>query len=495
MFSLILLLISSFYNTSASHLSKYEEIALINAKRLILQKWDPPQKPLLCVTFMSLRKENCWHNLLQNVKYAKEHCEWLVVSYNSVDDALLNSRVAAIEEVARSANTAASVKRHSFGSRDGLLKPLLFETLLPHLKFYSKVWLMDEDISITSFNFRQYFGIWNCAFDKASPPPLVSQPLINGNKLTLPFVKDGWAMYKNAVIAIQYVWIEQQTPILDARFFSWFIPNFIFPLKQNFIESKSDFGYDQTWCGAAQQWNQLIHEATPRDRSTENVNNPPCVVIMADNYVDHKDFRTITDWHVNKSEWLNRSKILVAEFKKKFPHFYFLGFKNTSFHDKQRWFSKASGTCKQKPFLKAIPDVIVDSPQIRREFRSYAVPFTSSNNDHPSNQTNTNRPSNHTHTNRLSNYTRANRLSKNMTENLTKISSNIMTPTLDSLRGHVGSTNGTAASMPRHALSRENNAADTLRHPVRLPSNGSVNSGSIVTPAIQRCARYSIRYN
>ena len=373
------------------NMSKYEENAWINAKNISLQNLDPPQKPLLCVTFMSLRSDKSWNNLLQNVKYAKERCEWLAVSYNSVDEKLLSSRIAVMNDVARWANTTASIQRHSFGDRDGLMKPLLFDTLLPRLRWYSKVWLMDEDISIVGFKFLSYFGIWNCAFDKASPPPVISQPLINGNKYSPPFDKDGWAMYKNAVVAIQSAWIEQQSPILDARFFAWFIENFVFPMKSYFIVSRSDFGYDQTWCGAARLWNHVIRETAPQVyRSDDVYNNPPCVVIMADNHVNHHDFKTITDWHAKKGEWLNRSVPLIHAFRRNFPHIFYDGFHDRAFYDKQRWFSKQSGTCKHKSFMHIIPDFIVETPQIRKDFLAYTYPFMADkplNSPRPANTT------------------------------------------------------------------------------------------------------------
>lgn len=105
------------------------------------------------------------------------------------------------------------VMRHSFGNRDDLMKPLLFDELLPFLRFYSKVWLMDEDISLVGFNFRTYFWqyTWDCAFDPPSPPSVISQPLINGK---------GWSMCNNSVIASRSAWIGQQSPILDAKLFA-----------------------------------------------------------------------------------------------------------------------------------------------------------------------------------------------------------------------------------------------------------------------------------
>ena len=392
MVSCIFFFIISVYFTSAlssktnnlTNLSSDEENALLNArKKLSLQILNPPQKSLLCTTFTSLRSEKSWRNIVQNVKYARERCEWLVVSYNFVDDILYSSRVALIDEVASSANTFVSIMRHSFGNVHGLMKPLLFDALLPLLKTYSKVWLMDEDISIVGFNFHSYFGIWDCAFNGASPPPVISQPLINGNKYTPPFTMEGWAMYQNSVVAVQSVWIEQQSPILDATFFSWYIENFVLPLKNDFIQSKSDFGYDQTWCGAANMWNQVLREVSLHGGSTRieenSVSNPPCVIIMADNYVKHMDFKTIVDWHAKKMEWLSRSEYLVEAYKNKFPNTFFDGSRDSSFYDKKRWYSKSSGSCMQKSFLKTIPDSIADTPQRRQFFLSYAYPLMGSN--------------------------------------------------------------------------------------------------------------------
>jgi hypothetical protein len=240
---------------------------------------------------------------------------------------------------------------------------------------------MDEDISIVGFDFRLYFGI--CAFDTASPPPVISQPLVHGNKYMPPFTQEGWAMYKNSVTAIQSVWIEQQSPMLDAKFFSWFIENFILPLKSEFIQYRSDFWFDLTWCGAAEMWNQVLREAGENStrngqygKEKKNANNPPCVIIMADNYVNHMDFKTIVDWHANKTEWIKRSKSLEEAFKIKFPNTFNNGSAmDCSFYDKQRWYSKSSGTCKHKAFLQGFPNSIIETPQIRQDFLSYTYRF------------------------------------------------------------------------------------------------------------------------
>jgi hypothetical protein len=358
------------------NLSNYEKSALLNAELVFSQSTSPQQKQLLCATFMSLQNKDSETNLIENIKYAQDKCEWVVVTYNAIHDEEEFSRsVSLFEEAAAASNSHVSVLRHSFGDVDEIMKPLMFETLLPHLPLYSKVWQMDEDISIVGFDFDAYFGIWSCAFDEGDgPPPVVSQPLIKGKYLP-PFTFEGWAMYNNSVIAIQSTWIEQQSPILDAKFFSWFIQNFILPLKDDFILSKSDVGYDETWCGAAEMWNSLLHKMNSNS-STEKATkakNPPCVVIMADNFVNHKNFKTITDWHMKRSEWLNRSHILTEAFNNKFPNIYYASVFRASFYDTKRWYSKGSGSCKSKPFLTNIPDSILTSRSIRQDFIAFTL--------------------------------------------------------------------------------------------------------------------------
>jgi hypothetical protein len=195
---------SFFFHASAQrpvihvqHLSRNEQLALFHAEKMIAQSSDVPKtKQLLCSTFISLRNKNSERNLVENIKYAKEKCDWVVVSYNAVNNEEEFERsVSLFEETARASNTKISVLRHSFGNIDSIMKPLMFDALLPHLESYSKVWLMDEDISIVGFDFRSYFGIWNCAFDQSSPAPVISQPLISGGKYLPPFSADGWTMY------------------------------------------------------------------------------------------------------------------------------------------------------------------------------------------------------------------------------------------------------------------------------------------------------------
>ena len=111
-------------------------------------------------------------------------------------------------------------------------------------------------------------------------------------------------MFNNSVVAVKSEWIEQQAPILDAQFFSWFIQYFISSIYNQILQSKTDVGHDFTWCGAAKLWNEIATEVlytSPGTKISKPHSNPACAVIIGSTAIVHKDFRTINDWRKNTS--------------------------------------------------------------------------------------------------------------------------------------------------------------------------------------------------
>ena len=391
-FTAVLIFLSLGFLSSGSSLSLLEKSLLseeeqkaISAAKIIFEADKhtiKAFKPLLCATFASLTNVQSFDNLIENIKLGGNRCDWIVVPYKPKNGAEKSQRTWSESFKETIARTASESKTsftildddHKISSTIGdgdELKPLLYHKLLPYLQSYEKLWLLDEDISIEGFNFERYFGIWNCAFRQDSPAPCITQPLLIGKELA-PFGNNGWKIFNDSIIAVKSAWIEQQAPILDAQFFSWFTLYFISPLYSEIVKAKSDVGHDFTWCGAAKLWNSIKSDAM---NSSSMDPNPACAVILGDNPITHKDFQTINDWHKNTSEWNQRSVSLFNSYQAHFPNSYYDAISDTEFTHRQSWYSKSSGECNKVPALRDIPPKILLSRQVYSHFiRLAAIP-------------------------------------------------------------------------------------------------------------------------
>ena len=363
-------------------LSKEEQKAISAAKIIFESDKHTTEalKPLLCATFASLTNAQSFYNLIENIKFGGNRCDWIVVPYkpkNGAGKSEITWSESFKDTIARTASESKTIvtildddhKISSTISNGDELKPLLYHRLLPYLQSYEKLWLLDEDISIVGFNFERYFGIWNCAFHQDSPAPCITQPLLIGKELA-PFGINGWKLFNDSIIAVKSAWIEQQAPILDAQFFSWFTLYFISPLYDEIMKAKTDVGHDFTWCGAAKWWNSIKADAM---NSSSMDPNPACAVILGDTPIIHKDFQTIYDWHKNTSDWNQRSAELFRSYEAHFPNSYNHAISDTEFTHRQSWYAMNSGECSKVPALRHIPPKILLSRQVYSHFISVAA--------------------------------------------------------------------------------------------------------------------------
>lgn len=338
-----------------------EKEAVFNARKIISNrdKVVSSTKPLLCVTFISLENKKSVQNAKENIRYSNGKCEWLLVSYTDFnsdtqfDELRENS---GIEATAPKGSTQVRIVRPFNGTRGNyyrgvIVKPVMIVFLLPFIKSYSKVWLLDEDISITGFNFDSYFSAWNCMFDKSFPPPAITQPLVE-NSFLPPFRATCWTMFNNSIMGFKYSWIEQQSPILDSTFLSWYIESFLSAVLETYVETKSDMGYQMLWCGAAKLWNSVLSDTFHDSlEDLEHPKNPPCAVVVADTRVLHKDYRTIVEWHSKKRDFIHHGITAMSKIKSFFRNFYNDAYFDTSFMDSENWYYRHSGTCNAAEFL------------------------------------------------------------------------------------------------------------------------------------------------
>jgi hypothetical protein len=160
-------------------------------------------------------------------------------------------------------------------------KGSLFTLLLPYLPHYEYIWVLDGDMSFEGMNLTTFKAIHQCAFEY---PPYISQALINiPSQFYRYLIKRHWEQ-KGDTLASTVGFIEIQAPFLHARFFEWYIMSFIIPLLPAMHILGADWGLDELFCTAAQEYMR-----TPPLHHEVNGNTPACAVITANMSLHHED--------------------------------------------------------------------------------------------------------------------------------------------------------------------------------------------------------------
>ena len=268
----------------------------------------PPSSSLLCVHFASTDAAVLL-NLARNVEAAGKWCSgWAFVFYSGSE-----AEVRAFETTLKAQHPASNIAfigRYAPPSRgheadstnlaDGVSsqapypyipKPLLYSAILPILPNYRRAWLLDADLSLEAFDFEKFLKTLDCC-DKAAHvttaagagtgsgsgsmsgpilrsglgptfPVLIAQPVILQSSQDFPiFNHASWAAQKGTVQALRYDVVEQQAPLFDAAFLSWFTAYIIEPHRGLFSLLSSDWGLDDIWCSAARAW-WVMFSTTP----------------------------------------------------------------------------------------------------------------------------------------------------------------------------------------------------------------------------------------
>lgn len=256
-----------------------------------------PKYQLLCVHFAS-SNHDVLNNIRKNVAASADWCRWAVIFY--VGDEKI---IAAFETEVRRIlpNNIAFIGKYmaqpleETGS-EYVPKPLLYRMLLPLLPDYKRTWLLDADMSISDFEFANYFSLLKCT-DAAyvHSPIFISQPVIRESTQDFPiFNLASWGdsastlhhISTNSILSIRYDTIEQQAPMFDSSFLLWFVRQIIEPHRSFFVNLGSDWGLDDIWCRAAREF---YHFAKHRSRIssdswTSDVQQglpPLCAVLIA----------------------------------------------------------------------------------------------------------------------------------------------------------------------------------------------------------------------
>jgi hypothetical protein len=308
---------ASKYAPTAAYEQEAVDAALATVKSGAMTQLSKPADKILCVTFIQLSLQSI-ENSVNNTAGTETDCHWVYLVYRheiTSRDTLLslfqahlqgvhdlsheilfaprrtealaaltlqcqmllqskNYETYKLEETCTQIGTAQHGTASLTGNYNHLVYPkvLLFTMLLPMLTAHTHVWIVDGDISLQGFRIKPFLQTARCSF---STPALVAQPLIAQNTQTYKYFNlNSWSaqrgkqpgnMRRSAVgkkheplIAAQTGFIEIQVPLIESRFFEWYILKVVMPLAVPMHVLGADWGFDELFCRSA----QFYHAAT-----------------------------------------------------------------------------------------------------------------------------------------------------------------------------------------------------------------------------------------
>eukprot|EP01039_Chlorochromonas_danica_P008108 gene8108-8947_t len=226
-----------------------------------------PKRSLLCVTFTQ-PSPTIIPLIRDNIYHMGHHCDWAIIFYNGTRSAIrsvcdnLNSSWSNVIHCQRSPTT--TTERFTLDEKTNSLIPLstpksvLYQDLLPFLPSYYHVFIMDDDISLSDFNYTVYDKIWRCTFPRK---PLITQPLVASQTpqyITYVNYHNWQRGGRERVVASSTGLIEQQVPIFDSNFLQWFIERVLLWTIPFALQYGADWGHDRSWCKAAKTYAHFV---------------------------------------------------------------------------------------------------------------------------------------------------------------------------------------------------------------------------------------------
>jgi hypothetical protein len=302
---------ASKYAPTAAYEQEAVDAALATVKSGAMTQLSKPADKVLCVTFIQLSLQSI-ENSVNNTAGTETDCHWVYLVYRheiTSRDTLLslfqarlqgvhglsheilfaprrtealaavtlqcqmllqskNYETYKLEETCTQIGAAQHGTASLTGNYNHLVYPkvVLFTMLLPKLTAHTHVWIVDGDISLEGFRVRPFLQTARCAF---STPALVAQPLIAQSTQTYKYFnlkswnalgsKQPTNMRSSTVgkkhqppIAAQTGFIEIQVPLIESRFFEWYILKVVMPLAVPMHVLGADWGFDEIFCRSAQ---------------------------------------------------------------------------------------------------------------------------------------------------------------------------------------------------------------------------------------------------
>jgi hypothetical protein len=189
----------------------------------------------------------------------------------------------------------------------------LYGELLPYIKNYSHIFLMDEDISLVGFDVKAFLATWKCGFSPY-PSPLIVQPLLSNSHKHVPSIDfehyQSSAALRNTIGSTSG-FIEQQVPLFEANFFDWFVRRVLAHTRNASLTNGVDFP-DTVWCGAARAYQKKVIGLN----SSQLL---PCAAVMSGGALRDLNFGTIVTKKLNKTFHNLRAQVMVNKYKHLFP--------------------------------------------------------------------------------------------------------------------------------------------------------------------------------
>jgi len=250
-------------------------------------------------------------------------------------------------------------------------KAIFFVLLLQDLPSYEHVWLLDSDMAFDTLNITKLHHFHTSSFSHLNVP-IVSQVLITPNTQgkvflnrvswenvtfaiphfqqplqtpsTTPFLVEeeeeriSHTVPITSIVAMETDFVEIQSPILNAKYFEWFVLAFLVPFLPTFQILGVDWGIDYLFCPSARLFvsylakcQQQLHdkkgccsmEDKKKNLIDELINmvlmepvpasSQPfvCALFMSDLVIHHKDLRTAGARKDDANRKLNRELIAV----------------------------------------------------------------------------------------------------------------------------------------------------------------------------------------
>ena len=315
-----------------------------------------PLFPILCTVFMNVSGKSL-ENLLNNVKAAGKRCSWAIVGYDDSSPALNQKLI--VDAIVQSGSKLEYYQiendtslYNSYMKDRGIAKryesmtytyinesdpqsksikflhipkPLLYLRVQHLLPQFSKVWLLDEDISLKNFDFETYMYIIECGNKN---PPMISQPLLADNSQYFKYLNV--RSWKGAMVfAVPTSYVEQQTPLLNTLFFNWFLENVVKPLSPLAFLLGSDWSFDDMWCRAGTHFAKVVYNySTP--------NYSACLLVTKGTPIHHLNLRSLQFLHLDRKGFGAIGDRLRNMTAKVFPNWLVKGAFADTLHPKDR---------------------------------------------------------------------------------------------------------------------------------------------------------------
>lgn len=315
---LLFFVLSNLIIPSDSSKASNELLALDSALDMKVE-WDAEtvkRKPLLCTSFINSGKNTTLEIIFDNLKYSQNDCDWAFILYKGETEGFCDHPEISKRSVICLRNEESKIPRF-FSTQNNVTLPLataktvLYLDIMPVIRNYERIILLDEDISFKDFSLSKYFSAWDCV---TKYPPLISQPILHEpTQIFFPWAQ-GYRWLESpfdTVVGASVHLIEQQIPAFDARFFEWFVKIVIAPIRPFIIEQGADMGHDHSWCRAARDFSRMILHY-PRDYH-------PCMIYPRSGFVHHHNLKTIGAQGPYRRFFTDRSYNSLKRYTRTYP--------------------------------------------------------------------------------------------------------------------------------------------------------------------------------